>query len=112
MKISSIVQIVLVNAILIALMVLVREDQLARFDYWSSIGFAGKTVYSILMLRYPATSDHVSIPGLPTLDWVQVFLIVIVLLDVYYLAIIVTGRSDKRTLQTTKTTSTPVPASE
>jgi hypothetical protein len=61
MKTSSIVQIVLVNAILIALMVLVREDQIARFDYWRSIGFTGETIYSILMLRYPATRDHISI---------------------------------------------------
>ena len=92
MKTSSVVQLVLTNAVLIALLALVRQDQIARFDYWNSIGFSPDTVYSIFLLRYPAVRGNTSLPGLPTLDWAQILLVVVVLVDVYYIAAAFTGR--------------------
>ena len=93
---ASSIQLLLANAILISLVALVRQDQLARLDYWRSIGFTPETIYSIFSLRFPAMKGNLSIPGLPTLDWVQVFLAVIVLMDVYYFASVLTGRSDRK----------------
>jgi hypothetical protein len=93
---ASSIQLLLANAILISLVVLVREDQLARLDYWRSMGFTPDTIYSILSLRFPAVKGNLSIPGLPTMDWVQVFLVVIILMDVYYFASVLSGRSDRK----------------
>ncbi len=95
MKASSLIQLVLANAVLISLVSLVRQDQLTRLDYWKSIGFTPGAIYSVFSLRYPAVNRGVAIPGLPTLDWVQLFLGVLVVIDVYYLALTLTGRSNR-----------------
>ncbi len=86
MKISSIIELVLVNAILIYLISLVRSDQASRLQYWDRIGFSPSSVYSAFTLRYPAVSGSVSIPGLPTLDWVQILFAILVVMDIYYVA--------------------------
>ena len=104
---ASSIQLLLANAILISLVVLVREDQLARLDYWRSIGFTPDTLYSILSLRFPAVKGNLSIPGLPTLDWVQVFLVVIVLMDVYFLASTLSGRTYRKGNENVITSSIP-----
>ena len=93
---ASFLQLLLANAILISLVALVFQDQLARLDYWRSIGFTPETIYSIFSLRFPAMKGNLSIPGLPAFDWVQVFLAVIVLMDVYFFASVLTSRSDRK----------------
>ncbi len=96
MKLYSFIQLVLINSVLIYLISLVRQDQSARLAYWSTIGFTPDTVYSVLSLKYPAVNGSVSIPGLATLDWIQLFLVIIVLIDVYYLFEVLAHRSPKQ----------------
>ncbi len=96
MKPYSFIQLVLINSVLIYLISLVRQDQSARFAYWGAIGFTPDTVYSVLSLRYPAVNGSVSIPGLATFDWIQLFLVIILVVDVYYLFEVLAHRSPKQ----------------
>ena len=92
MKASTIFELVLLNVIVVYLVALVRSDQASRLQYWNSIGFSPSQVYSSFTLRYPAVSGTVSIPGLITLDWVQILLVFLVIVDVYQVASFVVGR--------------------
>ncbi len=105
LKLYSFIQLVLINSVLIYLISLVRQDQSARVDYWRSMGFTPDTVYSVLSLRYPAVNGRVSIPGLPTIDWIQLFLVIIILVDVYYLF----EHRARRSAKQVQTQVSPVP---
>ena len=84
MKLSSLVEAVFANAVLLYLISLVRDDQASRLGYWNSIGFSANPSYSLLTLRYSSLKGATSIPGLSTLDWVQVLIVALVLIDAYF----------------------------
>jgi hypothetical protein len=92
MRLSSVVEFVLLNAIVIYLIALVRSDQASRLQYWNRIGFTPSSVYSAFTLRYPAVNGMVSIPGLISLDWVQILLVLLIVVDVYQVASALGGR--------------------
>jgi hypothetical protein len=77
-------QVVVVNAILIALLVLITENYGLRAAYWGSEGFTSN------MVRYPfffitsAARGPTHIPGLFSVDWQQVILVVLILADAIF----------------------------
>jgi hypothetical protein len=81
MKASSVIQLVVSNVILVALILAVLQDYAYRLSYWRSLGFTPTTTYSFLTFITSATNGSTRIPGQLTLDWVQVFVILLVVID-------------------------------
>jgi hypothetical protein len=81
MKVSSVAQLVVSNVILIGLILAVLQDYASRIAYWRTLGFTPTTSYSFLTFITSATDGTTHIPGQVTLDWVQVFVILLVLID-------------------------------
>lgn len=89
MKVLPLVEVLFVNAVLLAILVLITGNYGLRLEYWVHEGFTPH------MARYPfffitsATNGSTSIPGLLSVDWQQVLVVVVVLVDlVYYLSVV------------------------
>ena len=85
MKLRSIVEVVVVNVILVALLFWITGDYGYRTAYWGTESFTPSTVRYPLFLITSATKGSTSIPGLLTVDWQQVVALVLVLTDAVYL---------------------------
>ncbi|MDA4116162.1 MAG: hypothetical protein OK442_06375 [Thaumarchaeota archaeon] len=85
MKLLPLLEVLVVNAFLIPLLALITENYGLRAAYWTSEGFTSTTV------RYPfffitlAIKGSTHIPGLLSVDWQQVILLVLVVTDAVYL---------------------------
>lgn len=80
-KATTVIQLFLANAILIVLFSLVDQDMSSRIGYAQSIGFTPSVNYSPLTFVLSSVGRGTSIPGLPTVDWSQIFLIVLIIID-------------------------------
>jgi hypothetical protein len=84
MKLAQLAQVVVVNALLIPLLALITENYALRAAYW------GHENFTYNMVRYPflfitsATNGSTHIPGLLSIDWQQVVLVVLVLADGWF----------------------------
>ena len=84
MKLFALAEVAFVNILLIPILVLITENYGLRAAYWAGEGF------SSTMTRYPfffitsATNGSTSIPGLLSVDWQQVILVVLVLTDAVF----------------------------
>ncbi|MDA4116845.1 MAG: hypothetical protein OK455_00680 [Thaumarchaeota archaeon] len=85
MKIFSILEVVVVNAVLLALLAWVTGDYSTRADYWGPESFTPTMVrYPLFMITSAARGSTV-IPGLLTVDWQQIIVLILVVTDVIYL---------------------------
>ena len=81
MKLSSLVNIAVFNVVAIILVSLVYSDRVYRLGYWQSLGFTSSTVYYPFFYVTSAVQGGAHIGGLLTVDWLQVILVVMVVVD-------------------------------
>ena len=84
MKVIPTLEVLAVNAVLIALFLWITGDYAFRTAYWGTESFAPTTVRYPLFLITSAVKGSTSIPGLLTVDWQQIVLLILVLTDVIY----------------------------
>jgi hypothetical protein len=84
MKKLPLVEVLVVNAFLIPLLVLITENYSLRAAYWVSEGFTSTTVRYPFFFITSAVKGSTHIPGLLSVDWQQVVLVVLLLTDAVY----------------------------
>lgn len=82
MRLASLLNLAVFNGVAIILAVLVFSDRAWRLGYWeNTLGFTPNTVYYPFFYVTSAVKGSTSIPGLLTIDWLQVILVVMVVVD-------------------------------
>jgi hypothetical protein len=87
MKKLPLVEVIVVNAILISLLALITQNYALRMAYWGK----PQDGFTPTMTRYPfffitsAVKGSTHLPGLLSVDWQQVVLVVLILTDAVYL---------------------------
>jgi len=84
MKRIALLEVVVINAVLVPLLVLITENYGLRNAYWGTEGFAPTTVRFPFFFITSAVKGTTSIPGILSIDWQQVVLLVIVVTDTVY----------------------------
>ncbi len=84
MKLAELVQVLVVNAVLIPLLALITENYGRRAAYWRSEHFTSTMVRYPLFFITSATSGSTQIPGILSVDWQQVVIVVLVLMDGWF----------------------------
>jgi len=84
MRLLAFIEVLIVNVVLIALLVWITGDYNYRTAYWGPERFTPSTVRYPLLLITSAMSGSTSIPGLLTVDWQQIVLLVLVVTDAVY----------------------------
>jgi hypothetical protein len=75
------VKIFLWNLLLIPAVYFALADLASRLQYFRAVGFSPEVAYSLFTYSLPISKASVSYPGIPTMDWSQVLLVVLVLID-------------------------------
>lgn len=81
MKITSVINIIVFNGMALILAALVYSDRVWRLDYWQSLGFTPSTAYYPFFYVTSAVRGGATIPGLLTVDWIQVIIVVAAVID-------------------------------
>jgi hypothetical protein len=84
MRTIPIIEVIVVNAVLVFLFTQVSGDLVFRNNYWAAMGFYPTTTLYPLSLVTSAVKGQTSIPGLLTVDWEQVIVVVLVFADLVY----------------------------
>jgi hypothetical protein len=84
MKFDTMVKIAVPNLVLLALIWEVLQDDAGRIAYFQTLGFTPTTHYYPFFFVTTAVHGSTYIPGLLTLDWVQVLGVVLLLLDLSF----------------------------
>ncbi len=84
MKVLPLLEAVVVNAFLIPLLALITENYGLRAAYWGSEGFTFTTVRYPFFFITSAVKGSTRIPGLLSVDWQQVVLLVLIVTDAVY----------------------------
>jgi hypothetical protein len=85
MKLLPLVEVLVINAFLIPLLVVITENYGLRAAYWGTEEFTSTTVRYPFFFITSAVKGTTHIPGLISVDWQQVILIILVLVDAVYL---------------------------
>jgi hypothetical protein len=87
MKWVSLVEVIAVNAVLIPLLALITENYILRAAYWGteSPPFASTTVRYPFFFITSAARGSTRIPGLLSVDWQQIVLVILIVVDLVYL---------------------------
>ena len=81
MKVASLARMVIPNLVILALLWGVLQDSAGRLDYFRTMGFTTSTSYYPFFYITSAVNGSTNIPGTLTLDWTQVLVAVLVILD-------------------------------
>jgi hypothetical protein len=82
LKLSSLINLAIFNVIALILADLVYSDRVWRVGYWENVlGFTPHTAYYPFFYVTSAVRGSTSIPGTLTVDWLQVILVIMVLVD-------------------------------
>jgi hypothetical protein len=84
MRLLSLIEVIIVNVVLIALLVLITENYGLRIAYWGPEGFTPTTVRYPFFFITSAVKGSTYIPGLLSVDWQQVILVVLIVTDAVY----------------------------
>jgi hypothetical protein len=85
MKFDTMVKIAVPNLVILALIWEVLQDDAGRTAYFQTLGFTPSTHYYPFFYITTAVDGTTYIPGLLTLDWVQVLAVVLLLLDLSFI---------------------------
>jgi hypothetical protein len=85
MKWLSLIEALVVNALLIPLLILITENYALRNAYWGPEGFTPTTVRYPFFFITSAVNGPTRIPGLLSVDWQQVILVILVVVDAAFL---------------------------
>jgi hypothetical protein len=97
MKRLALAEVIVVNAILISLLVLITQNYASRMAYWARPG----DEFTPTMTRYPlffitsAVKGSTRIPGILSVDWQQVIVLVLVVVDGLFILSALKSRSRK-----------------
>lgn len=95
MKLLSVIEVLFVNAVLIVLLALITQNYASRLAYWAKPG----DEFTPTMTRYPlffvtaAVKGSTHIPGLLSVDWQQVVILVLLVVDAVFVLSAVRGRA-------------------
>ncbi len=84
MRLLALVEVLVVNVVLIALLIWITGDYSYRAAYWGPEGFTPNMVRYPLFYITSAVRGTTHISGLFTVDWEQVVLLVLVVTDGVY----------------------------
>lgn len=84
MKLVTLIEVALINAVLIPLLALITQNYGLRMAYWGHEGFAPTMTRYPLFFITSAVKGSTTIPGLLSVDWQQVILLLIILTDALY----------------------------
>lgn len=84
MKLASLIEVALINAVLIPLLALITNNYGLRMAYWVHEGFTPTMTRYPLFFITSAVKGSTTIPGLLSVDWQQIILLVIILTDAVY----------------------------
>jgi hypothetical protein len=85
MKVLPLLEVLVVNGFLIPLLALITANYGSRAAYWNAEGFAYTTVRYPLFFITSAVKGSTHIPGLLSVDWQQVVLLILIVADAVYL---------------------------
>ena len=85
MRLLAFVEVLVVNVVLIALLVWISGDYSYRAAYWGPEGFTANMVRYPLFYITSAVKGTTHIPGLFSVDWQQVVLVILIVADLVYL---------------------------
>jgi hypothetical protein len=85
MKFDTMVKIAVPNLVILALIWEVLQDDAGRIAYFQTLGFTPTTHYYPFFFITTAVDGNTYIPGLLTLDWVQVLAVILLLLDLSFI---------------------------
>jgi hypothetical protein len=74
-----------VDTVLLIGVYFVLQDLQWRSGYASQEGFTPSTIYSVLTKSFAMTGRSLALQSPPTLDWIQVLVVVLVALNAWYL---------------------------
>ncbi len=94
----------LADIVLLVSAYFVLKDLQWRGSYASQQGFTPSYFYSLLTQFFSVTGRGLVLQSPPTLDWVQLTAVVLVVLNVWYLYGIMTRRMTRKTPQATRET--------
>jgi len=92
MKVVRLVEVLVVNAFLIPLLVLISENYGLRDAYWGPEGFAYTTARYPFFFITSAVKGTTRIPGLLSVDWQQVVVLLLVVVDGVFVLSALRGR--------------------
>jgi hypothetical protein len=93
MRPLPLLEVLVVNALLLALLLWITGDYGFRASYWTTEGFVSSIVrYPPLFFVTSAVKGSTSIPGLLTIDWQQIVVLMLVVTDAVYLSSLVRAR--------------------
>jgi hypothetical protein len=78
------VKIVLTNAVGLILIWAVYQDFMSRIAYFHQLGFSPHTTYYPFFYIMSVTNANPPIPGILTLDWIQVVAAILVVADAFF----------------------------
>lgn len=81
MKALLVLEVLVLNIVLLYVYSLVGQDFASRLAYDRSIGMAPSVSYSVFTYVLSGSNGATFIPGLLTLDWSQVILVALVVVD-------------------------------
>jgi len=85
MRLFSLLEVLVANAVIVALLLWVTGDDAYRASYWSSEQFVSTLSRVPLFFSWSAARGSSAIPGLLTLDWQQVLLVGLFVVDALYI---------------------------
>ncbi len=81
MKIELVAKIVIPNLVILAMLWAVIQDDAGRLQYFRELGFTPSTAYYPFFYITSAVDGSTRIPGQLTLDWVQVLVVALIVID-------------------------------
>jgi hypothetical protein len=85
MKAARLAELVLSNAVILAMLWAVLQDDSGRLAYFRSLGFTTSTQYYPFFYATSAVNGTTHIGGLLTLDWVQILVAALIIIDGLFL---------------------------
>jgi len=87
------VKVLVIDAVLLVAGLLIQQDVLWRSAYASSVlGYSPSVSYSVLTKFFEMTGRVTSLNSPPTLDWVQLVAVLLLIVNFWYAYSIVRGR--------------------
>lgn len=92
MKVLPLLEVLIVNAFLIPLLALITENYGLRAAYWGLEGFTFTTARYPFFFITSAVKGSTHLPGLLSVDWQQVVLIILIVVDGVFVLSALRGR--------------------
>jgi len=85
LKAVSAVKIIIPNVVILAMLWAVLQDQAGRLAYFRTLGFTPSTTYYPFFYITSAVDGTTRIQGLLTIDWIQVLVVGLLVIDFAFL---------------------------